>query len=117
MVAHDHAQPEPRGAAFWRLDDAARLPESVTAATTVGYVNAGDRSAIFPNKRQDEVGSRTASPRSVHPQGEQPVIEVPVHTPERSYFSGDSDAMRGLKLVGVATCRPALAQATGSESN
>src|ERR1700674_4333724 len=69
MVAHDHAQPEPRGAAFWRLDDAARLVESVTAATTVGCVNAGYRCAIFLNKRQDEVGSRTASPRSIHSQG------------------------------------------------
>src|ERR1700676_3273634 len=69
MVAHDHAQPEPRGAASWRLDDASGLLESVTAATTVGCVNAGYRCAIFPNKRQDEVGSRTASPRSIHSQG------------------------------------------------
>src|ERR1700674_2207721 len=69
MVAHDHAEPEPRGAAFWRLDDAARLLESITAATAVGCVNADDCWGIFAKKRQDEVGSRTASPRSIHSQG------------------------------------------------
>src|ERR1700687_3144296 len=69
MVAHDHAQPQPLGAAFRRLDDAAGLLESVTCFTAVGCVDASYRCTIFPNKRQADVGSRTASPRSIHSQG------------------------------------------------
>ena len=35
--------------------------------------------------------------------GVQPVIEVPVHTPERSFFPNDSDETGGLELLGAAT--------------
>jgi hypothetical protein len=103
MVAHDHAQPQPLGAAYWYLDDAARLLESVTGSTTVGCVNAYDCCCIIANERQHDVGSRTASPRSFNRNGVQPVIEVPVQTPERSYFPGDSDETGRLELAGAAT--------------
>jgi hypothetical protein len=55
-------------------------------------MNVSMRSALAPHRHGPFIRN-----------GVQPVIEVPVHTPVRSYCPGDSDETGGLEFPGAAT--------------